>query len=185
MGRWSGKCRGLLQEVVKQVPKIQVQEVVKQVAAPAPVVVSAPTVVQQAPTIVETIAPTTIAAPTIVETIAPTTIAAPTVIGGGYGGVGYGGGVYGGGAIAAAPTIVGGSIGAPAVTTGVYGGGVIGAPIVETFGTTTMGANDHHGSTSRGHQLWHPASLLLKDRERCQDPKFCPVVWTYSGILCS
>merc|ERR1712190_68597 len=118
----------------------------------------APTTIA-APTIGETIAPTTIAAPAIVETIAPTTIAAPTVYGGGYGGfgygggatvletvaptvygVGYGGGIYGGGAIAAAPTIVGGSIGAPAVTTGVYGGGVIGAPIVETFGTTTMAA---------------------------------------------
>merc|ERR1712190_162293 len=71
---------------------------------------------------------------TVLETVAP------SVYGGGYGGVGYGGGVYGGGAIAAAPTLVGGSIGAPAVTTAVYGGGVIGAPIVETFGTTTMAA---------------------------------------------
>merc|ERR1712066_462020 len=50
---------------------------------------------------------------TVFETVAP------TVYGGGYGGVGYGGGVSGGGAIV---------------------GGVIGAPIVETFGTTTMAA---------------------------------------------
>merc|ERR1712048_1186693 len=53
-------------EVVRQVPKIMVQEVVKQIAAPAPVVV------QQAPQIVETIAPV-MAAP-IVETFAPAPI---------------------------------------------------------------------------------------------------------------
>merc|ERR1711979_131242 len=93
-----------------------------------------------APVVVQSVAPTVVAAP-VVETIAAQASAvvygggyggvgygggatvletvAPTVYGGGYGGVGYGGGVYGGGAIAAAPTFVGGSIGAPAVTTGV------------------------------------------------------------------
>merc|ERR1711953_1555933 len=59
-------------EVVRQVPKIMVQEVVKQIAAPAPVVV------QQAPQIIETIAPV-MAAP-IVETFAPAPImSAPLV----------------------------------------------------------------------------------------------------------
>merc|ERR1712187_1084655 len=61
---------GMTQEVVRQVPKIMVQEVVKQIAAPAPIV--------QAPQLIETVAPvmaTPIAAPIIaapvVETFAP------------------------------------------------------------------------------------------------------------------
>merc|ERR1712048_3957 len=59
-------------EVVRQVPKIMVQEVVKQIAAPAPVVV------QQAPQIVETIAPV-MAAP-IVETFAPAPIMSTPIV---------------------------------------------------------------------------------------------------------
>jgi len=77
---------------------VQVQEVVRQVAAPTVVETIAPTYVQ--PQVVETIAPTVMAAPTVVETVAPTyaapvieqiaapvtygtaTLAAPTVVGG-------------------------------------------------------------------------------------------------------
>merc|ERR1719446_680506 len=76
----------MMQEVVRQVPKVMVQEVVKQIAAPAPVVVSAP--------IVETFAPTygaTYGAAPIVETFAPS-----------YGAT-YGGPVYGGSISAALP----------------------------------------------------------------------------------
>merc|ERR1719491_1180550 len=82
-----------------------VQEVVRQIAAPAPVVV------QQAPQIIETIAPV-MAAP-IVETF-----------GAGYGGYGgYGTGIVGGGI----------GYGAPVVET--FGAGYgYGAPVVETFG---------------------------------------------------
>merc|ERR1712060_602598 len=77
-----------------------VQEVIKQIAAPAPVVV------QQAPQIIETIAP--VMATPIVETFAPAPImSAPIVETVGYGGYGTG--------------IVGGGIG-------------YGAPVVETFG---------------------------------------------------
>merc|ERR1712187_771080 len=117
--------RVMVQEVVKQVPKITVQEVIKQVAAPAPVVMSA------APTVVETIG-----AP-MVETIAP------SVYGGGvmgapiYGGSGvYGGGVMGtqvvgGGAFGSpgfetvAPAYGGGMIGGGAYGAGVYGGSAV------------------------------------------------------------
>ena len=89
--------RVMVQEVVKQVPKIQVlseslrklpsmcrelEEALKQVAVPTPVVVSAPTVVQQAPT--------------IVGLGSHLVTVAPTVYGGGYGGGGVG---YGGGAV--------------------------------------------------------------------------------------
>merc|ERR1712139_177435 len=93
----------------RQVPKIMVQEVVKQIAAPAPVVV------QQAPQIIETVAPV-MAAP-IVETFAPAPImsapiAAPIMSAPIVETVGYGG--YG---------------------TGIVGGGIgYGAPVVETFG---------------------------------------------------
>merc|ERR1712228_416511 len=74
-------------EVVRQVPKIMVQEVVKQIAAPAPVVV------QQAPVmatpIVETFAP----APIMSAPIAAPIMSAPVVetFGAGYGtGIGFG-----------------------------------------------------------------------------------------------
>merc|ERR1711998_231171 len=59
-------------EVVKQVPRVMVQEVVRQVQAPAPVVM-------QAPQIIETVAPMPMPMP-VMETIAPmpvTTMAAP------------------------------------------------------------------------------------------------------------
>merc|ERR1712232_498603 len=66
-----------MQEVVRQVPKIMVQEVVKQIAAPAPVVMSAP--VMQAP-IIETFAPAPIMSAPIVETFAPAPyMAAPMI----------------------------------------------------------------------------------------------------------
>merc|ERR1712160_21206 len=94
--------RVMTQEVVRQVPKIMVQEVVRQIAAPAPVVV------QQAPQIIETIAP--VMATPMFETFAPAPfMSAPIVetFGAGYGGYGTG--------------IVGGGIG-------------YGAPVVETFG---------------------------------------------------
>merc|ERR1711982_54108 len=101
---------GMTQEVVRQVPKIMVQEVVKQIAAPAPVVV------QQAPQIIETVAPV-MAAP-IVETV-------------GYGG--YGTGIVGGGI----------GYGAPVVET--FGAGYgYGAPLVGSISAslpmTTMAA---------------------------------------------
>merc|ERR1712048_247491 len=85
-------------EVVRQVPKIMVQEVVKQIAAPAPVVV------QQAPQIVETIAPV-MAAP-IVETFAPAPIMSAPI---------------------AAPIVS-----APIVET-IAPAPFVGAPLVETF----------------------------------------------------
>ena len=85
--------RVMVQEVVNQVPEIQVrsenlwnlisisrelEETPKQVAAPTPVVVSVPTVVQQAPT--------------IVGSRSHFVTFAPTVYGGANGGVGYRGG---------------------------------------------------------------------------------------------
>merc|ERR1712217_574914 len=91
--------RVMVQEVVKQVPKITVQEVIKQVAGPAPVVMSAPTVVE------------TVAAP-MVETFAP------AVYGGGVVGAPmYGGsGVYGGGVLGTR-VVGGGAFGSPVVET--------------------------------------------------------------------
>merc|ERR1711957_126076 len=83
--------RVMTQEVVRQVPKIMVQEVVRQIAAPAPVVV------QQAPQIIETIAP--VMATPMFETFAPAPfMSAPIVetFGAGYGGYGgYGTGIVG------------------------------------------------------------------------------------------
>merc|ERR1711933_24624 len=64
--------RVMVQEVVKQEPRVMVQEVVRQVQAPAPVVM-------QAPQIIETVAPMPMPMP-VVETVAPmpmTTMAAP------------------------------------------------------------------------------------------------------------
>merc|ERR1719436_2331285 len=104
----------------RQVPKRMVQEVVKQIAAPAPVVV------QQAPVmatpIVETFAP----APIMSAPIAAPIMSAPIVE---TFGAGYGTGIVGGGI----------GYGAPVVETfgAGYGTGIgFGAPVVETFGST-------------------------------------------------
>merc|ERR1711920_1122534 len=101
----------MVQEVVRQVPKIMVQEVVKQIAAPAPIVQAAP--IMPAP-IIETFAPAPIMSAPIVETFAPAPIMAAPIVGGAYG--------------------------APVVETfgmGGYGlGATYGAPVVETFGST-------------------------------------------------
>merc|ERR1711904_114028 len=87
----------MVQEVVRQVPRVQVQEVVKQLPAPVTTVQAAPVTTVQAAPVMETIAPT-YAAP-VVETIAPT-YAAPTTFGT---------------ATLAAPTI--GAYGAPTIGT--------------------------------------------------------------------
>ena len=122
--------RVMVQDGAKQMPNIQVQEVVKLAAAPAFVLVSAPRVVQQAPTIVETITPTTIASP----------IAAPTVYGGEYG-----------------------------------RGCEWRAYRRDFWHDLSVEPQNLHGSTCREHQLWHPAGVLLKDRDRCHDLQCSPV----------
>merc|ERR1719436_298282 len=122
----------------RQVPKRMVQEVVKQIAAPAPVVV------QQAPVmatpIVETFAP----APIMSASIAAPIMSAPIVE---TFGAGYGTGIVGGGIGYGAPVVetigagygTGIGFGAPVVETfgAGYGTGIgFGAPVVETFGST-------------------------------------------------
>merc|ERR1712050_36889 len=96
----------MTQEVVRQMPKIMVQEVVKQIAAPAPVVV------QQAPVVAAPIVETFAPAP-IVETFTPAAIMSAPITA----------------PIVSAPIVE--TFGA-----GYGTGIVFGAPVVETFGST-------------------------------------------------
>merc|ERR1712160_148932 len=126
--------RVMTQEVVRQVPKIMVQEVVRQIAAPAPVVV------QQAPQIIETIAP--VMATPMFETFAPAPfMSAPIVetFGAGYGygapvvetfGAGYGYGAPLVGSISASLPMT--TMAAPTMTTMGATVGAFGSPLVGT-----------------------------------------------------